>query len=159
MLRRLLSVLLLALSLAFVTNSAFAQPNEDKRAKVEARRKELIDRILRREVGLDEKKADAVEKLLVKHQAERKRLQKEQREQRQTIKKLLADKSEDEDAYKKAVDGFRATQKKLQGVRESELDDLAKILTPREQAKLFAALQRLKKKLARRGPNDRSPND
>ena len=150
MLRRLFAVLAMALLLSFMTRSASAQPDEDKRAKVEARRKELMDRILQRDVGLDPKKADAVEKVLLKHQNERKRLQRELREQRQTLKRLLADKSEDEQAYKKAVDGFRATQKKLQGLREKELDDLAKVLTPREQAKLFASLQRLRKKLARR---------
>jgi hypothetical protein len=153
--RRVFAILLMAFALSLVVRSASAEPDEDKRAKVEARRKELMDRILKREVGLDDKKAEVVEKLLVKHQEERKRLQRDQREHRQALKKLLADKSEDEDAYKKAVDGFRASQKRLQAQRERELDELAKVLKPREQAKLFAALQRLRKKLARRGGEGR----
>src|SRR5258706_11902106 len=137
MARRLFAVVMMAFALSLVVRSASAEPNEDKRAKVEARRKELMDRILQREVGLDENKADQVEKLLIKHQDERKRLQREVREQRQAMKALLADKSEDEAAYKKAVDGFRASQKKLQALRERELDDLAKVLKPREQARLM----------------------
>ncbi len=123
---------------------------EAKRARVQARLKQVRTRILKQEVGLDDKKVAEVEKIFDKYEPERRKLIKQQREQRLALKELLKQNSDDEAAYKKALESFRATQKKLKALTDRELDELSKQLTHKQQAKLFAALQRLRKKLARK---------
>lgn len=147
-------VLLLSLSVLLAAPLAFAQGKtknaEDKRAKVEARVKELRTRVLRTQVGLDEKKAAEVEKILAKHAPERKKIQKEIQTHRRQLRALLDKDSNDQAAYKKAIDGFRAARKKAQTQRDQEFDELAKVLTPKQQAKLVVALRKLQAQLRKR---------
>lgn len=148
--RKTLGVLL-AMLVAFVLASApgtASAEKKDQRAKVEARRAEVRARILR-EVGIDEALGKRVEAVLRKYEPERKKLLGEQRGHKQAIKKLLRDDSSDEQAFKKAIEGLRSTQRKLHATREKELDELAKLLTPKQQAKLAAALLRLRRHMAK----------
>lgn len=128
---------------------------DEKRAKVEQRLKQVTSRILRQEVGLDDKKSDEVLRVLEKHHAERRKLQQQHRQHRKEIGELLQADSADDAQYKKSIDGFRSTQKKLNALRDREMDEIAKLITPKQQAKLFRALERMRKKLARRqrGPD------
>jgi len=142
-------IALLAVCLAPLPAIAGPKGPADKRAKIEARRAEVRGRILR-EVGIDEKKGDEVEKVLRKYEPERMKLTREQRAHKLAIRDLLRKNSDDDKAYKKALDGLRSTRRKLHAVQEKELDELAKLLTPKQQAKLYAALQRLRRKLASR---------
>lgn len=145
------SLLALSLILAALPASAQGRGGEDKRAKVEQRLKQLRTRILRQEVGLDEKKAEEVQKILLKYEPERRKLQRQHQEHRRELRALLQSDSNDDAAYKKSIDGFRSTQKKLNALRDKEMDEVAKSITPKQQAKLYAALERLRKKVARRG--------
>lgn len=148
---RWLARLGLLLALFAVASPARAEGKaEDKRAKVEQRLKQLRTRILRQEVGLDEKKADEVQKVLLKYEPERRKIQKQHREHRKELRDLLQSDSSDDAAYKKSIEGFRSTQKKLAALRDKEMDEVQKLITPKQQAKLYAALERLRKKLARR---------
>lgn len=145
---------LLAMLVAFVVASAPGTASADKggqRAKVEARRAQIRERILR-EIGIGEAKGKQVEGVLKKYEPERKKLLQEQRGYKQTLKKLLRDDSGDEQAYKKAIEGLRSTQRKLHSTREKELDELAKLLTPKQQAKLAAALLRLRRHMQKSRP-------
>lgn len=144
-------VLSLALLLAAMPARAENKGGEDKRAKVEQRLKQLRNRILRQEVGLDEKKADEVQKVLLKYEPERRKLQRQHRQHRSELRDLLQADSNDDAAYKKSIEGFRSTQKKLNALRDKEMDEIAKLVTPKQQAKLYAALERLRKRMARRG--------
>jgi Spy/CpxP family protein refolding chaperone len=148
---------LIALSLVLFVLPAQAEgkKGDDKRAKVEQRQKQVVSKVLRQEVGLDEKKSEAVMKILAKHQTERSKLQTQHRQYRRDLRDLLQSDSSDEARYKKGVDGFRSTQKKLNALRDQEMDEIARLISPKEQAKLFAALERLRKKLGRRqrGPD------
>lgn len=154
---RLMLHALLALTLVLCALPAQAEGKraEEKRAKVEQRLKQVTAKILRQEVGLDDQKADEVMKVLVKHQVERRTLQQQHRQHRKAIGELLQSDSSDEAQYKKSIDGFRTTQKKLNGLRDREMDEIAKLITPKQQAKLFRALERMRRKLARRqrGPD------
>jgi Spy/CpxP family protein refolding chaperone len=151
------------ISIAAVARPAFAAPEdkrEDKRAKVEQRLKQARHDVLRKEVGLDEAKAKAVEAVLDKYNAERKQLKGEVRGQREALKKLLDQNSNDDGAYTKALKALRESQKKLANIQDREIDELQKMLTPKQQAKFVRALQRfrqqLKRKLEekRKGAND-----
>lgn len=150
---RVLVQCLLALALVFAALPARAEGKdaEDKRARVEQRLKQLRAKILRQQVGLDEKKAEEVQKVLLKYEPERRKVQRQHQEHRRALRDLLQNDSNDDAAYKKSIDGFRATQKKLNALRDKEMDEVAKLITPKQQAKLYAALERLRKKIARRG--------
>lgn len=150
MTRRWFVFLVCLLAMASVGRVASAQPNKDKRAKVEERLEKLRERVLKKDVGLDDKKAKAVGEILTRYAGERRKIQKEQRESRRTLQKLVQSDSNDQDAYKKALKSFRDGRKKLQGLEDRQLDDVAKILTPKEQVKLVAALQRFRRKLAKK---------
>jgi Spy/CpxP family protein refolding chaperone len=143
--------LLALLTVCLAPRSAIAEPKGrvDKKSKLEARRAQVRARILR-EVGIDQKKGDAVEKVLRKYEPERQKLMREQRAEKLALRDLLRSNSDDDKAYKKALDGLRSARRKLHTVQEKELDELAKLLTPKQQAKLYAALQRLRRKLATR---------
>lgn len=145
------SLFALSLVLFVLPARAEGKPADDKRAKVEQRQRQVVAKVLRQEVGLEEKKADAVMKILAKHQPERSKLQAQHRQHRRDLRDLLQSDSADEAQYKKGIDGFRSTQKKLNALRDQEMDEIAKLISPKQQAKLFAALERLRKKLGRRG--------
>jgi Spy/CpxP family protein refolding chaperone len=159
--------LALTLVLAFaVTRPAAAQgrghaakSQEEKRARVQKRLAQVRERILKKEVGLDDAKAAAVEKIFAKYQPVRQKLVKEQREHRQAIRKLLKQNSDDQTAYKKEVSALRAVQKKLRALGEQQADELSKVLTPKQQAKLIAALQRLRRVLNRQGGGPKNGAD
>jgi Spy/CpxP family protein refolding chaperone len=122
----------------------------EKRAKVEARMKQLRARVLRNQVGLDDKKAAEVEKILAKNAPERKKIQKDVQTHRRRLRELLDQDSNDQAAYQKAIAGFRAAQKRAQVQRDKEIDELSKVLTPKQQAKLFVALRKLQAQLRKR---------
>lgn len=133
---------------------ALAQPapggrRADKRAQVEERMREVRKRMLRDRVGLDEKKALAVEKVLDKNAGAERVARQEERKYREEIERLLAADSSDQAAYAKALAGLRASEKKLAAMRQSELDEVAKLLTPKEQAKFVTALRRMGQRLGR----------
>lgn len=135
-----------------VAAPAFAQgkggaPPPDKRAQVEQRMKQVLHKVLRDRVGLDEKKATAVEKILEKNAKTERTLRQEQRKHRQELRALLKADSNDQAAYKRAITGLRASQKKLQAIHEQELDQVGRILTPKEQAKFLVAVTRMRQKL------------
>ncbi|MEB2310852.1 MAG: periplasmic heavy metal sensor [Sorangiineae bacterium] len=120
-----------------------------KRAQVEERMREVRKRILRDRVGLDEKKALAVEKVLDKNVAAERAARQEERKHRKEIERLLASDSNDQAAYAKALAGLRASEKRLAAMRQNELDEVAKLLTPKEQAKFVTALRKTGQRLGR----------
>jgi Spy/CpxP family protein refolding chaperone len=150
--RRWFVFLVCLLAVASVGKVASAQPakDKDKRAKVEERLEKLRERVLKKDVGLDDKKAKAVGEILTRYAGERRKIQKDQREYRRALQKLVQSDSNDQDAYKKALKSFREGRKKLQGLEDRQLDDVAKLLTPKEQVKLVSALQRFRRKLAKK---------
>lgn len=151
--RRWFLFLACLLAISSVGTLASAQPAQDKRAKVEQRLEKLRERVLKNDVGLDDKKAAAVGAILTRHATERRKIQKNQREYRRMLQKLVQSDSNDQDAYKKALKSFRDGRKKLQALEDTQLDDVAKILTPKEQVKLVAALQKFRRKLAKKMGN------
>jgi Spy/CpxP family protein refolding chaperone len=149
---RLRSLLLALAVLAAAPALARAEPGgpDQKRAEVRQRIKQLRHQVLLKEVGLDEAKAAAVERVLEKHSAERRAARERAAQHRAALQKLLDAGSNDQKAYATAIRGLRDAQKQRAAQRERELDELAKLLTPKQQAQLLRATERLKKRLAHR---------
>lgn len=152
-LRRQLAAAVALVTALGVAAPAFAQgkggaPPPDKRGQVEQRMRQVLGKVLRERVGLDEKKAAAVEKILDKNTSAERTLRQEQRKHRQALRALLKADSNDQNAYKAAITGLRASQQKLQAIHQRELDEVAKILTPKEQAKFLIAVTGMRQKLA-----------
>ncbi len=147
-LSRLLPYLVLGLSLCS-SAPAFAQANpvQAKRAEIEARLKKWRGTILRRDVGLDEKKASEIERTLDKYQAEREKLQKELNQQQKTMRALFDLDSADQAAYGRALQVVREDTAKMQSLRLQEFDELGKQLTPKQEAKLLRLMRQMEQKL------------
>ncbi len=141
---------LLSAGLVLTAPGAAHAQKPDRAAQVQKRIQQARARLLRNKVGLDEKKAVEVEGILDRHAKERKALQKQMREHRRTVTSLLSADSNDQPAYSRAIAGFRSTDKKLRALRDKELDALAKVLTPKQQAKLVVAAKQMQKEIRAR---------
>jgi hypothetical protein len=124
--------------------------HEQKRAEVQQRLKRLRHELLVKEVGLDEQKALAVERGLERFALEKKSVRDRIEQHRDTIRKLLESNSNDQKAYTAAIRGLREAEKQRAALRERELDELAKLLTPKQQAQLMRGTERLKRRLMHR---------
>ena len=156
--RRFVCLLCAALALV-VAGHALAGEDDEKRAKVEQRLKQLRRDVLLKEVGLDEKKATDAERILDKYAVERKKLQRELRTQRRALKQLFDEDSNDQAAYARSLKTMRDTQKRLGSVQEREIDELSRLMTPKQQAKFLRAIQQVKRKIARRLREHRKRDD
>jgi len=124
---------------------AFADPPASAPAGAPAPRVERIrSRVLRDKVGLTEDKARKVEAVLDKYAPERKRLGMALRDARQKLRALLVLNSEDEGAYRAALDALRTNRKALADLMDRAFTEIGKELTAKEQAKLFVALERMR---------------
>jgi Spy/CpxP family protein refolding chaperone len=119
----------------------------DKRAQVEARMKQLRADILRKQVGLTPDKARVVEAVLEQHALERKKLVRTLHSERQALERLLEADSNEEAAYARTLRTLRSTRDQLQALRRRELDQLDKLMTAKQQAKLLSSLRRVQRKL------------
>ena len=128
---------------------AFAQGNgpQAKRAEVEARLKKWRGTILRKDVGLDEKKASDIERTLDKFEGEREKVQKDMRQQQKTLRALFDLDSNDQGAYGKSLQMVRENTAKLQSLRLQEFDELSKQLSPKQEAKLLRLMRQMEQKL------------
>jgi Spy/CpxP family protein refolding chaperone len=147
---KLLAGSLLAAGLVLTTAAPALAQNPQRGAQVEKRIQQARGRLLRHKVGLDEKKAVAVEGILDRHAKERRTLRKQMREHKKSVTTLLSADSNDQQAYARAIAGVRATDNKLRTLRDKELDALAKVLTPKQQAKLVVAAKQLQKEIRSR---------
>jgi Spy/CpxP family protein refolding chaperone len=142
------SFLLPALLAALIATPAFAEPASGQPGKAQAqeRFKQARADILRKRLGLDEKKASEVEKVLDKYAPERKRLRKSINDQQKVLRQLLKGNSEDQASYKRALDTLTDSTTKLNSLRQQEHSELGKLLTPKQQAQLLEVMGK-----ARRG--------
>ncbi len=120
--------------------------------QAEAARKRLEERVLRKWVGLEGDALERARAVLAKHAEEKARLRKQMRRAMRKMRGLLMAEVDDDAAYRKAVDAFRDAAQKLQAIRQQEFDELAKILTPRQQARLLLALGKLARERRHRPP-------
>lgn len=104
------------------------------------RMQEKRSKALREKVGLTEDKAKRVEAILKKYAPERKKAHEEMRAAHEKLEALIDGKSNDQAQYRAALDSIRSRRKATQDVMERAFNEVAKELTPEEQAKLFVSL-------------------
>jgi Spy/CpxP family protein refolding chaperone len=152
-------VLAIAVCLVMPAVAYAGSGHEQKRAAIEQRLKQLRHGLLRNEVGLDESKALVVERTLDKYLAEKKKLRGQAATHREALRNLLEADSNDQQAYTNAIRGLREAEKQKTLLRERELEELGKLLTPKQQAKLMRSTNRLKRQLARKVREHRRARD
>jgi Spy/CpxP family protein refolding chaperone len=96
--------------------------------------------MLRDEVGLDEKTAAAVERILSKYRPERKAASETVDSERRKLNAMLELDSNDQAAYAKSIRSLLDARQKLHDLQRKQADELAKVLTPKQQAKLARAI-------------------
>ncbi|MBI5609613.1 MAG: hypothetical protein HY902_12140 [Deltaproteobacteria bacterium] len=116
---------------------------EQRRAQMQQRMKEMRAQLLRREAGLDEASAQKAEKVLDGFDADRQKGHRDVGEARRGLADLAQSDSKDEGAYKKALDALIAANRAQQDLRSRELDELRKVLSQRETAKVLLSLERM----------------
>jgi Spy/CpxP family protein refolding chaperone len=128
---------------------AIAAPNTPAAAPagpMAQRLQKLRSRVLRDKVGLTDDKAVKVEAILDRYAPERRKVALKLRDGRQKLKALMVLNSEDQGAYRSALDEIRTNRKALQDLMARAFDEIAKELTPKEQGRLFLALDDLRGK-------------
>lgn len=164
---RLLRGTLLAVATSFcvitVAPPAVTQPSgveqndarKGNRRKARRRLEKLRNRVLKRKVGLSDEKVAQVVTILEGQQAERHALQKKIRASRKAIGALFRSDSEDQQAYAKHLDELQDAHRSLAELRDEQIDELGKVLEPKQQAKLFRAMEMVKRRFEKRRRNRR----
>jgi Spy/CpxP family protein refolding chaperone len=96
--------------------------------------------MLRDEVGLDEKTAIAVERILSKYRPERKAAADIVDSEQRKLNAMLELDSNDQAAYAKSIRAMLDARQKLQELQRKQAEELTKVLTPKQQAKLARAI-------------------
>lgn len=150
--------ILVAATVVTVSMPADTQPSP-RGGKVERRGNKrlerLRERILRKKVGLSEDKVEKVVAIFHDQQTERFELDKQMRSARKAIGRLLQSDSDDQAAYQSELAQLRAAHAGLDGLRDKQLAELAKILEPKEQVKLLRAMELVRRRFERRRRNRR----
>lgn len=109
-------------------------------------------RMLKEEVGLDEKTAAAVEHILSKYRPERQAASETAESERRKLNALLELDSNDQAAYARSIRAFLDARQKLHDLQKKQAEELGKVLTPKQQAKLARAIGETRANIRRKGP-------
>lgn len=112
-----------------------------RHAHMKARR----GKMLRKHAGLDEATARRVEAVFERHEPARKRLRMEARTHRQALRELMRADSNDQAAYKRALDAMIALRVEREELRHREVGELRGVLTPKQQAKVLSGLRKMRR--------------
>jgi len=91
--------------------------------------------------GIDEVRAQRVVLVMKKARQEQRVLRQDSQKHREALRGLLSQKSTDEGAYAKALDGLDAARKKSAQIRDRQISEIRKILKPSEQAKVLRLIR------------------
>lgn len=155
--RVLLLTVLVALTTMTVAPPAVTQPSEQSGERRQARKRvaKLRTRVLRNKVGLSDAKIERVVAILERQQAQRHSLEKQLRQSRRALGQLFKADSSDQAAYAQHLDALQEAQRSLATLRDEQITDLREVLEPKEQAKLFRAMEMVKRRLEKRRANRR----
>jgi Spy/CpxP family protein refolding chaperone len=109
-------------------------------------------RMLRDEVGLDEKTAAAVERILAKYRTERMLASETVDSERRKLNALLELDSNDQAAYSRSIRAMLDARQKLLELQKKQIEEVSKVLTPKQQAKLAKAIGETRETMRRKGP-------
>jgi Spy/CpxP family protein refolding chaperone len=150
-----LHVILLAAVIPLAA-TAFAQPQAgpkkapaaetDEKKSRPARAERLADlrqRLLRDRVGLSAEKTRAIEAIVQQSAPERAAAQTELADARRELAALFASDSDDQAAWATALAKMKEAHATAAALREREYEAIAAVLTPKEQAQLLRAMERV----------------
>ena len=153
------SILFLAMTLGLFVAPASATPpakggpgatgHAGPSQRIVQRMKRLRDEILRYDVGLDNAKAAKVKQILSKLDPQRRKLHGKKRMATRALRRLIRSDSNDQAAFKRAIADLIQSRTALAALRKKQFMTLQKLLTPKQQAKLFVALKRMKRRIQR----------
>lgn len=167
---RILRAGLLALAVSFavvtVAPPAVTQPSavsgkkrggkKGDRRKNRKRLAKLRQRVLKKKVGLSDEKVKIVVDILESQQAQRHAYEKQIRSSRKAIGMLFKSDSDDQAAYAKHLDALQEAHRGLSDLRDEQVSELRKVLEPKQQAKLFRAMEMVKRRFDKRRRNRRN---
>ena len=93
-------------------------------------------------IGLDPATAQKVQQIHRKYQAERQPIKQQVQTHRARIAELLRANSDDQNAYRAAIQGLKTARKTLEATKDREAAELQQVLTPKQQAQMLAALRK-----------------
>ena len=123
------------------------EARKERRAKFVAKMKAHRGKMLREKLGLNEERAKQVEVVMERFHGQRRALHQQMEVHHKALRKLLKADSNDQQAYKKAVDGMIAGRDKMQQLKREQIGQLRKLLTPKEQAKAMLLMHRMKRRM------------
>ncbi len=126
------------------------KPNAERRAKFHKKMKERRAKLLRDKLQLPESRAAQVEKALDAFRAKRKPLRKAMHQHHKTLRKLLKDDSNDQQAYTKVLADLMSTRKQLKALQDAQIEGLRQLLTPKQQAQMMVAHHKMRRHMMRR---------
>lgn len=118
--------------------------------RFEAKMKKHRGKMLRERIGLNEGKAQQVEKLMDEFHTRKRALRQEMRANHKALKTLLAGDSNDQRAYQVAVQAMISARAQVAQLHDQEIAALRTLLTPKQQAKALMALHRMKQHMRHR---------
>lgn len=133
-----------------------AQPDGAPAAKAsggEAPRQRLAElrrRLLRERVGLTDEQIGRVETITREHGAERRRIRGQMREARRDLRRLFREDSDDQEAWREALDAMENARRAQQELREAQYEELGSFLSPKQQATLLRTLHEVKREIGKR---------
>lgn len=132
-------------ALAQPQRPAPTSPSEARQASpVKSKRlAQLRRRLLEERVGLTAERAAAVEAIVADGARDRRAAQRELAEARATMRALFASDSDDQEAWAAALAKLKRARDGLERLRDEEHAAIARTLSPKEQAKLLRAMQRV----------------
>jgi Spy/CpxP family protein refolding chaperone len=144
------------LAIVFASKAHALGPYDDEdwapeqRGHHEQRLKQVRGKVLRNQVGLDERRAKKTEQILDRFAAERRKVFEQRRQARRKLNELVNANSKDEVAYRNALLKLGSAEQGLNRIHEQEKAALAKVLTAKERANLLVSVR----KTLRQGPPD-----
>ncbi len=134
--------------------SALAQPSGGGRIRSKQPAVHLHDqvkkvrfKVLREKVGLNEARAKKVEVVLERLAPQRHKAQKQMRQARQQLRRLIKADGDDQQAYSKALSQIREAHSTLEKLRDQQFEELEQELTPKEQATMLHTLGQMRRKI------------
>lgn len=115
------------------------------------RMKAMHARLLKEKVGLDDQRVAEVQAVHKQFRDQRKALREDMKSAHEALRLLVEGNSNDTRAYEKALANAKTARERLHALRKAEMEAVANLLTPKEQATLMVSMHKVKKHFGKRG--------
>lgn len=120
---------------------------EERRRALDERLSKVRERVLGEQVGLNPARKALVEQTLMKFHGRKSEIGARLRHSQAEVRRLLQEDSQDQEAFRKLLSEVEKSTDALHSLRREEAGELARLMTPKEQAKFALALQRVQRQV------------